>query len=78
MSQLSQELKEQCCEKEDTCETNGDDSDELPPSNSPTSTSTSKNSPTSTSKDLRVSRTSNSSASQPSQSPARWPHLLRF
>jgi len=78
MSQLSQELKEQCCEKEDTCETNGDDSEELPPSNSPTSTSTSKNSPMSTSKDLRVSRTSNSSASQPSQSPARWPHQLRL
>ena len=74
MSQLSQELKEQCCEKE----TNGDDSEELPPSKSPTSTSTSKNSPTSTSKDLPVSRTANSSASQPSQSPARWPHLLRF
>merc|ERR1719414_2498755 len=73
MSQLSQELKEQCGEKE----TNGDDSEESRPSNSPTSTSTSKNSPTSTSKDLRVSRTSNSSASQPSQSPARWPHQLR-
>ena len=78
MSQLSQELKEQCCEKEDSCETNGDDLEESPPSNSPTSTSTSKNSPTSTSKDLRVSRTSNSSASQPSQSPARWPHQLRL